>query len=171
MKLMIIGYARHGKDTVCKLLVDHFGLSFVSSSYFVAEKAVRPALAQNGLVYPDLQTCYDDRVNHRADWFNAIAEYNKDDPARLGRELFAEYDIYCGNRNVFEFEAMKVEGAFDYAWWIDRSDLAPPEDKSSNTLLPEMADRIINNNGDMAWLDLQVRRAYCEDLKKLHLGS
>lgn len=177
MKLLICGNARHGKDTVCNMLVSMFGLSFVSSSYFAAEKAVRPYLAAlrtvefpNGLHYPDLDTCYADRVNHRPEWFNAIAFYNRDDPTRFGRELYAEFDIYCGNRNPPEFHAMKAEGAFNFSWWIDRSEYVPEESKLSNQITREMCDRTINNNGDLSWLDMQVRRAYCEDLKKLHLG-
>lgn len=160
MKIIVLGHARHGKDTVCNILRSAYGLSFVSSSYFVAEKAVRPYLANMGIIYPDFDTCYADRVNHRSKWFDAISEYNKDDAARLGRELFKEHDIYCGIRNIREFKALKAERAFFCAFWVDRSEIEPEEAQSSNTIGRENADYIINNNGSLEELEQEVRKAY-----------
>ena len=39
-KLLVIGNARHGKDTVCDILREEFGYSFRSSSDFCAEKFI-----------------------------------------------------------------------------------------------------------------------------------
>lgn len=39
-KLLVIGYGRHGKDTVCEILRDQHGYSFTSSSSFVDRKSV-----------------------------------------------------------------------------------------------------------------------------------
>ncbi len=39
-KLLIIGNARHGKDTVCDILREEFNYSFRSSSDFCAEKFI-----------------------------------------------------------------------------------------------------------------------------------
>lgn len=171
MKLMVIGYARHGKDTVCNLLRDMYKLNFVSSSYFVAEIAVRPWLKNLGIEYPDFDTMYADRVNHRADWFNAIAYYNKDDPARLGRELFQQYDIYCGLRRIEEFTALKKENAFDAVFWVDRGLHCPEESPLSMTIQPWHADWVINNNGDMDHLVDQVKLAYKAAFETLHLAK
>ena len=33
-KLLVIGHGRHGKDTVCEILRDHYGYTFESSSKF-----------------------------------------------------------------------------------------------------------------------------------------
>lgn len=171
MKLMVIGYARHGKDTACNLLHGMYGLNFVSSSFFVGERAVRPWLEARGICYSSMDECYADRVNHRAHWFDAIAEYNRDDPAKLGCELFAKYDIYCGNRNVLEFNAMKEKKAFDYAFWVDRGLLVEPEPLSSNTLYPDMADYVIDNNGSLEYLKRNVETVYNLAFQKLHIGS
>lgn len=156
MKLMVLGSARHGKDTVCSLLRDLYGLTFISSSFFVAEKAVRPHLAVLGIHYPTIQDCYNDRINHRSDWFNAIVAYNRDDPARLGKELFAQYDIYCGLRNRVEFHALKAENVFDVCLWVDRSHHVPPEAPSSFNMTFAVADYIIDNNGDLAELEVNI---------------
>lgn len=155
-RLMVIGYARHGKDTVCNMLHDMYRLQFVSSSYFVADKAVRPFLARKGICYETIELCYADRINHRADWYDAICAYNADDAARLGRELFAEYDIYCGLRNIREFNALKAEKAFDVCFWVDRSKYEKSEDRSSNTLSLGEADYIINNNSTLDDLKSEI---------------
>lgn len=159
MKLMILGDARHGKDTACEYLRSNYNLRFVSSSLFVAERAVLPALAAQGITYPTFDDAYADRVNHRDKWFNAIAEYNHDDPARLSRELLSEFDIYCGIRNVKEFKAAKAEKLYDFALWIDASRRVPPEDKSSQTITWQLADYVIDNNYDVRWLHKEINVA------------
>lgn len=155
-KILVIGHARHGKDSVCRILQQKYNLSFMSSSQFVAEKAVRPWMEKLGIVYPDFETMYADRVNHRSTWFDAIAAYNENDPARLGKELFAEYDIYCGLRNKKEFEALYKDKAFDVSFWVDASCRVPDEDTSSMTLNYWDADYIINNNGPEMQLEQEV---------------
>lgn len=186
-KLLVLGYARHGKDTVSELFATRFGLSFVSSSYFVAERAVRPALELAGISYSSLDACYADRVNHRAAWFNAIADYNSGDPAKLGRELFSEHDIYCGLRSLREFVALYRESAFDVCIWVDRSkgelikdfgagpryigDARPAEPRSSCSVTPNLADFVLDNNGSLADLSLQVDWAWEKALQLKALRS
>lgn len=191
-KLLVLGHARHGKDTVSELFATRFGLSFVSSSYFVAERAVRPALELAGISYSSLDACYADRVNHRAAWFNAIADYNSGDPAKLGRELFSEHDIYCGLRSLREFVALYRESAFDVCIWVDRStakswiangktylkgDLqevdcsVPPESRLSCSVTPNLADFVLDNNGSLDDLSLQVDWAWEKALRLKALRS
>jgi hypothetical protein len=86
-----------------------------------------------------------------------IHAYCKDDYARLGREIFAENDIYCGLRNKSEFHAMKNTNVFEYAIWVDRSDHLPQEDKSSMSLEIWMADYVVDNNGTLADLKRNTR--------------
>lgn len=160
MKLLITGHGRHGKDTTCELFQRHFGMTFVSSSHFVAERAVVPYLAAKGIVYDTLDLCYADRANHRKDWYDAIVAYNADDPARMGRELLSQYDIYCGLRNRVELEAMRQEGLFNLAIWVDRSHHLPPEPETSMTIRPEDCDMVLDNNGSLADLGVLVARLY-----------
>jgi hypothetical protein len=160
MKLMVLGYARHGKDSVSEIICREMGLTFESSSKFVAEKAVRPALAAKGITYPDFDTMYADRVNHRAAWKDAILAYNTPDRARLGRELFAIHDIYCGLREATELRALQEAGVVDFTIWVDASKRLPPEDVSSCTVTPDMADYILDNNGPVEDLPAQAITAY-----------
>jgi hypothetical protein len=163
MKILIIGYARHGKDTVAEYLQKAYNMSFRSSSMHCAEKAIMPELsAMYG--YQTVEECFNDRMNHRSEWFDLISEYCKNDLARIGREIFDVSDIYCGLRNKREFHAIKNNGLFDHSIWVDRSDYLPPEDKKSNTLEPWMADYTVDNNGSLEQLYRNV-----DDLMK-YLG-
>ena len=158
MKLVLTGYAQHGKDTACLYLVAKYGFEFVSSSLFVAEKAVRPYLEGKGIKYPTIEECYQDRMNHRAKWFNAISEYNTPDKSRLGRELFEKYDLYCGLRSYAELAALKKEKAFDYSIWIDRSRVMPREPDTSITITPYDCDYILDNGGTLDHLYENIDR-------------
>ena len=148
MKLLVIGHGRHGKDTVCEILQKNYNLSFESSSKFCSQLFIYDQL-KDKYGYANEEECYADRHNHRAEWYDAICDYNKGDGARLGREIFKAHDIYCGLRNKREYFAMKNTGVFDYAIWVDRSDHLPEESKDSMSLEQWMADYTIDNNGTL----------------------
>lgn len=153
-KLMVCGHGRHGKDTFCELMAP---LQFVSSSLFVAEHAVYPALREK-YHYISLEECYNDRHSHRSEWFNLIAEYNRNDSARLARQLYESYDIYCGLRSADEFFAAQDERLFDLSIWVDASKRLPPEPSDSCTIRPEMCDFIIENNRNYASFEVKCLR-------------
>lgn len=154
-KLLIVGYGRHGKDTVCEMLKENWSYTFDSSSHFCARLFIFDML-KDKYGYNTFDECYNDRHNHRAEWFNLIVDYNKDDLARLGKEIFREFDIYCGLRNKDEFYEMKKQGIFDYSIWVDRSEHLPPESTDSNTITKDMCDFIIDNNESLFELELNV---------------
>ena len=62
-KVLVLGYARHGKDTVCDIIKEEYGFTFRSSSEFCAEHVVHPAMRSE---YDTWQECFADRHNHRA---------------------------------------------------------------------------------------------------------
>lgn len=154
-KLIVIGHGRHGKDTVCEILSKYYEYKFTSSSRFCGENVVFPILSKK-YNYKTIDECYDDRHNHRKEWFDLIAEYNKNDPSNLGRLLFDEYDIYCGLRRKEELIALKDHNIADYTIWVDASDRLPPESPDSCTVTKEMADYIIYNNGTLEELEKSV---------------
>ena len=156
-KLLIIGHGRHGKDTVCEMLRDKYGYSFESSSQFCSKLFIFDQL-KDKYEYANEEQCYADRHNHRAEWYDAICNYNVPDASRLGREIFHAHDIYCGLRNKREFFAMQNTGVFDYAIWVDRSDHLPLESKDSMSLEQWMADFTIDNNGTLSELEFNVNQ-------------
>jgi len=148
MKLIITGYKRHGKDTVCEYLRDYGGFTFTSSSWYACNKFLFAAL-KDKYGYDSVQACFDDRDNHRQEWFEAINAYNTPDLSRLVREIFCENDIYCGLRNRDEFVSAREDGLVDLAIWVDASGRKPPESASSMTLRQEDTDLTIDNNGTL----------------------
>lgn len=159
MKLLIIGHGRHGKDTVAECLRDDYGMTFKSSSMHCAESVVYPVMKWQHS-YESVEECYADRHNHRATWFDLIANYCSEDLARIGREIFEVSDIYCGLRNKREFHAIKNNGLVDFTIWVDRSDHLPPEPKDSMSLEPWMADFVIDNNGTLDQLYQNIDDLY-----------
>ena len=150
-KLLIIGYARHGKDTVADIVKDKYNLTFKSSSLACSELFIYDKLKQQ-YGYSSPEECFEDRVNHREEWYDLITEFNTPDKSKLGRYIFTHWDMYVGLRNAAEFHSLKNRGIFDYSIWVDRSEHLPPEDRSSNTLAPWMADFIIDNNSSLEQL-------------------
>lgn len=158
-KILVLGHARHGKDTASEVLRDDYDMSFTSSSLFCAERIVMPVMNANfpGM-YGTAQECFDDRVNHREAWYNIIRDFNRYDAAALGCAIFDEHDVYCGLRSKAEFHALKNAGVFDMSMWIDASDRLPPEGALSCTVEPWMADYVVDNNGpDVEALRRNVR--------------
>lgn len=157
-KILVLGWARHGKDTVAEILRDHYGFSFQSSSHFCAEIVCRPRMAELGITYDSLEDCYADRVNHRATWYEAIKAYNADDPARLAKGILEDGDLYVGMRSAYEFaEARKL---FDHIWWVDATARGlEPEDRSSMDIDWEDSFRFINNGGTLEDLHNRIAEA------------
>lgn len=153
-RVMVMGYARHGKDTVSELLQKMYGAKFTSSSWFCAERIAFPAL-KDKYGYADVQACYDDRSNHRAEWYDLITAFNTPDLTSLGRAIFEGHEVYCGIRNAREFHALRNAGVFDVAIWVDASERLDGhiEDKSSCTVEPWMADFVLDNNGSLEDLE------------------
>lgn len=154
-RLMVFGYKRHGKDASCEYIERTFGLSFKSSSYFACETFLFEQMRETH-GYASIDECFEDRVNHREYWYNAIRDYNNGDRCRLGRGIFESHPIYCGIRDREEFETLRAEGMFDLAIWIDASDRLPPEDASSMNLNQADADIVVSNNGTLEQLHQNI---------------
>lgn len=157
-KILILGWARHGKDTVAEILRDRHGFKFESSSHFAGEKIVRPRLAELGIVYDSFEECYEDRVNHRAKWFDFIKDYNFEDPAALAKGILENGDIYVGMRSAYEFaEARKL---FDHIWWVEASGRGlEPEPRDSMDIDREDGFTFIDNSGTLVDLHYKVWEA------------
>lgn len=154
-KLLVIGHAGHGKDTVCEILRDRFGYTFESSSHILAEELIFPKL-KDLYGYESVEQCYADRGNHRKEWFDLLAEYNTPDATRLGKLIFSSHDIYCGLRNVNEFYAMCESELFDCCIWVDASKRLPSESPDSMTMTMYHADYVIYNNSTIEELKENV---------------
>lgn len=151
MKLLVIGSARHGKDTVCEIMRDKYGMSFASISEFVAVKAVYPHIMDK-YGYASHAEAYADRVNHREEWRDLISAYNSE-PSTLARELLECHDIYCGMRSMREFDAARH--MFDAVIYVDASERVKIHDPSLD-IDASVADYVIDNNGTLEQLEANV---------------
>jgi hypothetical protein len=143
-KIFVIGHGRHGKDTVGEIIQEICGLTFESSSMFCAEHVVTPWLEKLGITYDSLDECYEDRVNHRMEWYNAIRDFNKDDESKLSASIFSKYDMYVGIRSRVEFLAARHLS--DLSIWVEASTRVPQVDPTCKILATD-CDIIIDNNG------------------------
>ncbi|BAW19226.1 hypothetical protein [Ralstonia phage RP31] len=147
--IIIFGHKQHGKDTACEYLEAKFGVSFASSSRFALDLFLFEKMCDESFGYETPEECFSDRVNHRKYWYEAIRDYNTPNKTRLGGKLFAEYDVYCGIRDLEEFRALKAAGLVNLAIFIDASGRLEKEDSESMKLDIEDADIVITNNGTL----------------------
>lgn len=156
-KLLIIGNARHGKDTLAELLNEMFGLKFISSSQAAADIFIYDML-KTKYGYNTSVECFEDRVNHRAEWYDMICEYNKNDKARLAKGILELADCYVGMRDRGEISECIRQGLFGLIIWVDASDRLPLEDADSFNIDKSCADIIIENNGTFEQFKDKVSR-------------
>jgi glutaredoxin len=156
-KLLIISHKRWGKDTFAELLEKYYGLKFKSSSLEAANIFIYDEL-KGKYNYQTPEECFEDRINHRGEWYNMICEYNKDDRARLAKDILKNSDCYVGMRDRDEIDECIKEGLFDLIIWVDASKRLPPEDKDSFNIDINCADIIIDNNGTLEELEKRVKR-------------
>ncbi|MGR5365844.1 hypothetical protein [Photobacterium damselae] len=154
-KIIITGYAEHGKDTACEYLYKKFGITFESSSHTACELFLFDDLKkEHG--YKTFDECYEDRRNHRKLWADKISEFNRINGLdALGKVIFERVDCYNGIRKLAELNALKSSGLVDLVIWLDASERMPPESIESMDIPPNVADITISNNGSID--ELKVR--------------
>jgi hypothetical protein len=147
-KILIIGHARHGKDTLANYMRDVLDYRVADSSRRAAEIFLFDLLRVK-YGYVDFEACYQDRVNHRAEWYQEICQYNTPDKTKLARNIMADSDIYVGMRDRDEIEACRAAKLFEAVIWVDASHRLPLEPESSFNIDQSLADFVIDNNGDL----------------------
>jgi hypothetical protein len=88
-KVLIIGHARHGKDTLAEFIYEKIGMSYRSSSMACAEFFIYEKL-KDKYNYTNVLECFEDRINHRIEWYDMIRYYNHLDEAK-----FMIYMLVC----------------------------------------------------------------------------
>lgn len=156
-RLLILGSARHGKDTFAEIMRDEFGLTFKSSSQAAADIFLYENLRKK-YNYKSSEECFEDRVNHRAEWKELICGYNAEDKACLAKDILKTSGCYVGMRDRNEIEECMRQGLFDLVIWVDASERLPLEDASSFNIDKSCADIIIDNNGTEDQFRERVKR-------------
>lgn len=152
MKVLILGSGNHGKDTVAEIIRELYGLEFLSSSRATCEEVVYPVLSPK-YGYESPEECYNDRHNHRQEWFNLISEYNTPDKSSLTKLILGKSDVYVGLRCPIELEASRH--LFDHILWVDASDRHPKEPSMRIEYDPQSMI-LIDNNGSECDLEDEI---------------
>lgn len=152
MKIRINGYARHGKDTVADMISLNYGLVKPDASRIIAEKLLKtlPEGWYPGDQAEQIEAAYQDRVNHRAGWYNFVTAMG---PTTLCYEVMGRGDIYVGERRRESFE--KTKNLFDFSIWVV-DPRKPEEDHSSCDLNHEGHDFMLVNSGTLKDLEHRV---------------
>ena len=157
IRLLIISDMRWGKDTVAELLKEYYGISFISSSQACADIFIYDVLKEK-YGYKTPEECFNDRVNHRSEWYQMICDYNKDDKAKLAKEILKYNNTYVGMRDSAEIKECLRQGLFDLVIWVDASKRLPKESSTSFNISEKDADIIIDNNGTIEELKERIKR-------------
>ena len=155
MKLLIIGHARHGKDTVAEFINSNFGLTFKSSSQAAADIFIYDTL-KDKYNYDSPEQCFEDRVNHRKEWHDLICDYNVSDKARLAKDILEKSDIYVGMRDDEEKDECLVQNLFDLVVGVYNPRVGLESKDSFNIDLWRASDLIIPNAGGLQDLEHKV---------------
>lgn len=156
-KILILGDARHGKDTMAEMIFSKSGLKFASSSETALDVFLRDVLEEKyGLVYKTREDAYNDRVNHRDKWYNEICLYNSVDKLRLVKDILKIADIYVGLRSGLEVESAIKESSFDHIIGIYdyRKDRESSDSNTADVL--KYSDFVILNNYGLKELEEKV---------------
>jgi hypothetical protein len=131
--ILLLGHARHGKDTAADYLCSKLGFEYKSTSLLVARHLKTVLSCKYGLQYGTVQDCFNDRVNHRAKWYDEITLFCKDNPSALGDLVYSECNVYCGIRSKVECEAV-IRVHKPLVIWVDACDRLPIESADSMQL-------------------------------------
>lgn len=159
IKIMLMGEGDCGKGTFSHFVSTEYGLKCRSSSYHACELFMFEKLKKQ-YGYDTPLECYNDRRNHRAEWYEGIYAFNKNHLTALAESLFSQFDIYDGVRHKLEFEAIKKANLFDLSIWISAGERTNGESSDSISVTKEMADIIIMNNGTEDEFLSKIRRLF-----------
>ena len=142
---------------MAQILHDTYGVRFVPTSQCIASTVIFPQL-QSVYDYATPLDCYNDRHNHRSEWFDLIDQFNKHDKTRLAKSILQVCDCYVGMRNAAEVDACRRARLFDIVVWVDARERVALEAPSSCTVSASQADYVIHNNGSLLELEQDVQK-------------
>lgn len=133
-KLLIIGHARHGKDTVADEFARQLHLSKLSSSeaaFEMIRDELEQELSEEGWTpdSPDVEgELYVTKFTHRKLWKELIERHTRRKASALVDIILAKSDIYVGMRSLYEFD--RTHHIFDAVIYVDASPRVPADDPS-----------------------------------------
>jgi len=155
-KILILGHARHGKDTLAQIIRDSVGLQCESTSMIAAKNFIFDKLKEL-YNYSSIEECWMDRVNHREEWYNLICNFNKEDRSAFVKSVMKTNDIYVGLRSKDELDQCKRENIFDYIIGVYDSTKPKESIKSFNIDIFKECELIVCTNSSLEKLKKVVK--------------
>ena len=143
MKILILGHANHGKDTVAKYLAQEFNLVNSSATDYLATHFVFPVWGYKH--YANVHSMLEDKDNHRLKWASIVNQINRKDKLFLCKQVMFTSDIYSGMRNQKEYIQAVKENIFDYILFVSAGDRLPTEN-SMNIVYDSRYMHIVDNS-------------------------
>jgi len=169
MIIGLSGYAQSGKDTVAKILIENYGYERVAFADAIKDLLIK--------MNPILEDGY--RLNEHVQEFGWELAKARPEVRRLLQDLglgarviiddhiwvvAALQKMYDVDKNYvitdvrFENEAVMVKQIFGEVWRIEREGVGPINSHVSESQLSNWDfDRIINNNGTLEYLAVEVK--------------
>ena len=155
MKILLLGHAEHGKGETSKLIYNNFNLTSESSSEAACRIFIFDHL-KDKYGYQTIGECFNDRRNKRKEWYDLIEWYNKDDRARLAKDILRDNSVYDGMRSDKEFQECKNQKLFDLILGV-YDPRKPLESKDSFTIdMFKESDLIIPNSKGLDVLEERI---------------
>lgn len=147
-KILILGDARHGKDTLADILCKAYNLKSKSSSEMALDLFLYDTLVNvYGFDYRTKEEAFKDRINQRHIWYNEITSYNAIDKTRMVKQILNENDIYVGLRNSVEVEQAIEEGLFDHIFGVYNYRVQRENDDSNTADVFKYSQVVFMNKG------------------------
>lgn len=156
-KILILGHARHGKDTVAELIQKHTNLLYQTTSFLAYQIFIYDELMnKHNHKYDSIYAAFNDRHQHRDLLYTIIQEYNKNDKARLAKNVLQHCDMYVGMRDVDEVIESKKQNIFDLTIGVYNPNVKN-ENISSNTVdIFKHSDILIINDSTLINLENKI---------------
>lgn len=154
-RVIIIGHQQHGKDYASEYLKRKYGLTYSSSSWFACQLFLFEQMRESH-GYESPEDCFADRHNHTAYWYEAIRAFNDPVRNRLSDLIFAQNDIYCGMRDLDEFNATNK----DVTIFIDAERRMGIQSAHSMKIPKERANIVIANNTSIREFEYRLDHVY-----------
>lgn len=152
MKILILGPMRAGKDTLAEILNREFGTTYTSSSEAANDIFIFDQLKVK-YGYKNKKECFEDRVNHRSEWYKMICDYNQEDKTKLAKNILKKTNCYVGMRDYDEFK--KSKHLFDIIIYVDADERVTLKDNTFNIPKSE-SDIVIENNTTLKDFETKV---------------
>jgi hypothetical protein len=144
LRLLVVGRKGHGKDAVARVFSERLGQPYRPATLEFLELQGDNFLRSMG--FKDVEEAYKRRDEYRELLYEMMNVYNEEVPYKLLDHVLCKSGIYTGLRNKEHLLPAQEDNIIDLTVWVDATERLGWGEEPM-TILPEMADEVIVNNG------------------------